>query len=40
MIEDMKRNSLNDREFIQKELLKRIDDLERELKEVKENYKN
>ena len=29
IIEDMKRNQLNDREFIQKELQKRIDELER-----------
>lgn len=30
---------MNDREFVQKELLKRIDDLERELKDVRENYR-
>lgn len=29
MIEDLKKNSMNDREFVQRELQKRIDELER-----------
>ena len=34
MIEDLKRNSMNDREFVQRELLKRIDELERLKQEI------
>ena len=29
IIDEMKRNSMNDREFVQRELQKRIDELER-----------
>lgn len=35
LIEEMKRNSLNDREFVQKELLKKIDILEKEIRDLK-----
>ena len=34
----MKRNSLNDREFVTKELQKRIDQLEVELKKLRDQF--
>lgn len=38
MIDEMKRNSLNDREFVAKELQKRIDQLEAELKKLRDQF--
>lgn len=38
MIDEMKRNSLNDREFVQKELQRKIDELEAQLKKLKEQF--
>jgi len=35
-MDELKRNQMNDREFIQKELQRKIDDLERQIKELKE----
>lgn len=35
-MEELKRNSYSDREFVQKELQKKIEELERTLKERKE----
>jgi polyhydroxyalkanoate synthesis regulator phasin len=34
----MKRNSMNDREFVQRELQKRIDELERQIKDLKDKF--
>ena len=34
----MKRNSMNDREFVQKELQRKIDQLEAELKRLKDQF--
>ena len=38
MIEEMKKNSMNDREFVQKELQRRIDELEKEIKDLKSQF--
>ena len=38
IIDEMKRNSLNDRDFIQKELQRKIDDLEKQLRELREQF--
>lgn len=36
----MKKNSMNDREFVQKELQRRIDELEREIKDLKSQFEH
>lgn len=40
MIDEMKRNSMSDREFIQRELHKRIDELERQIKDMKDLFES
>lgn len=40
MIEELKRNSLNDREFMSRELQKRIDDLERQIKDMRDKFED
>ncbi len=38
IIDDLKKNSMNDREFVQKELQKRIEELEKQLKEARDTF--
>lgn len=40
IIDEMKRNSVNDRQFVQNELQKRIEALETQLKSLTEQYKD
>jgi hypothetical protein len=40
MIDEMKRNSMNDREFVQKELQRKIDELEREIRDLKSQFED
>jgi hypothetical protein len=38
MIEELKRSQMNDKEFLQKEMLRKIDELERQIKDLKEKF--
>ena len=40
MIEEVKRNAANERDFLQKEMQRKIDDLEKEIAELKARFED
>jgi uncharacterized protein YceH (UPF0502 family) len=40
MIEDLKRSAANERDFLKKELQRKIDDLEEEIRELKKRFED